>query len=365
MKKLIKNNPRGLTAAIAVLVCCTGAARATVEQKNGTNAIAFTEQRGDKSANLADAQQRQFNESTQYISPLTRALELKNELAAGAPTPNAVSENNTSYTKLTDKRSCFNGSLTYDVTNFSAGIPKKLPWAPSLDIKLAELTGKIDVTGRYCRNGKWDANGGGKLNCKVEAFYGISTGGWYKYAYGTRRFRVQFGIKGESNLSSSAEFRLSGSGWPYQYAMFRLGLGADLGISFLTPRLTVQKLNWNDVWVTIWDDGLFQGDYVDGAEFTFEAYGKGRIEGWYTWEVWDNDADKPQDSERHRVNATVSGDAGMKMKLKYNGRSSEINIRYSYAKELLNSSGKHAKYADKSTSTPVDDQTDHEVSRRP
>jgi hypothetical protein len=52
MKKLIQNNPRGLTAAIAVLACCTGAANATVEQSKGTNAIAFTEQRGDRSANL-------------------------------------------------------------------------------------------------------------------------------------------------------------------------------------------------------------------------------------------------------------------------------------------------------------------------
>ena len=46
------NQTSGLTAAIVVLVCCTGAARATVEQKNGTNAIAFSEERGDRSANL-------------------------------------------------------------------------------------------------------------------------------------------------------------------------------------------------------------------------------------------------------------------------------------------------------------------------
>jgi hypothetical protein len=52
MKKLIQNNPRGLTAAIAVLACCTGAANATVEENKGPNAIAFSEQRGDRSANL-------------------------------------------------------------------------------------------------------------------------------------------------------------------------------------------------------------------------------------------------------------------------------------------------------------------------
>jgi hypothetical protein len=52
VKKLIQNNPRGLTAAIAVLACCTGAANATVEENKGTNAIAFSEERGDKTANL-------------------------------------------------------------------------------------------------------------------------------------------------------------------------------------------------------------------------------------------------------------------------------------------------------------------------
>jgi hypothetical protein len=52
MKKLIQNNPRGLTAAIAVLACCTGAANATVEENKGSNFIAFSEQRGDGSRNL-------------------------------------------------------------------------------------------------------------------------------------------------------------------------------------------------------------------------------------------------------------------------------------------------------------------------
>jgi hypothetical protein len=52
MKKIIHNYSRGLTAAITVLVSCTGAANAAVEQNKGTNAIAFSEQRGDNSANL-------------------------------------------------------------------------------------------------------------------------------------------------------------------------------------------------------------------------------------------------------------------------------------------------------------------------
>ncbi len=51
MKKHTQN--RGvITAAIAVLVSSTCVANATVEHNNGTNAIAFTEQRGDKTANL-------------------------------------------------------------------------------------------------------------------------------------------------------------------------------------------------------------------------------------------------------------------------------------------------------------------------
>jgi hypothetical protein len=52
MKKLYRNHRRVFTAAIAVLACCTGSAHATVEQNKGTNAIAFSEQRGDKTANL-------------------------------------------------------------------------------------------------------------------------------------------------------------------------------------------------------------------------------------------------------------------------------------------------------------------------
>ena len=52
MKKLTHNHPRGLIAAIAVLVSCAGAARAAIDLNNGTNAIAFTEQRGERTANL-------------------------------------------------------------------------------------------------------------------------------------------------------------------------------------------------------------------------------------------------------------------------------------------------------------------------
>jgi hypothetical protein len=52
MKNLTHNHRRVIKAAIAVLVSCTGAANATVEQNKGTNAIAFSEQRGDSSANL-------------------------------------------------------------------------------------------------------------------------------------------------------------------------------------------------------------------------------------------------------------------------------------------------------------------------
>ncbi len=46
------HNRRVITAAIAVLVSSTCAANATVEHNNGTNNIAFSQQRGDKTANI-------------------------------------------------------------------------------------------------------------------------------------------------------------------------------------------------------------------------------------------------------------------------------------------------------------------------
>jgi hypothetical protein len=365
MKKLIQNNPRGLTAAIAVLACFTGAAHATVEENKGTNAIAFSEQRGDRSANLADAQQGQFNDSTQYITPLSRALELKNELSAGAPTPNAVFENNTSYTKLTDKRSCFQASLTYDVKNFSSGTPRPIPLLPKLEVNIADLKGKLGLTGQYCRDGKWNGNAIASLNCKFEAFYGVSSGDWRKYNYGTRRFRFTFGIKGESNINTDVQFGFNGTGWSYQYAKIRLGIGGDLTLSILSPRLEVQQLSWDKkTWLAFHDGPVWQGTYVEGAEFKFDVYGRVSMNGWYTYEVWDNDPDKKADSERHRVNATASGDFGVKVKVKIAGHSTDYHIRYAFQKELLDS-GKHHKYADASISEKVDDVTDHEMSRRP
>lgn len=45
-------NPRGIATAIAVLLCCSVAARATDDKNTGTNFIAFTEQQGDRSMNL-------------------------------------------------------------------------------------------------------------------------------------------------------------------------------------------------------------------------------------------------------------------------------------------------------------------------
>lgn len=51
-KNLRGLNSRGIATAIAVLLCCSVAARATVDQNTGTNFIAFTEQNGSRSANL-------------------------------------------------------------------------------------------------------------------------------------------------------------------------------------------------------------------------------------------------------------------------------------------------------------------------
>jgi hypothetical protein len=125
-------------------------------------------------------------------------------------------------------------------------------------------------------------------------------------------------------------------------------------------------LSWDKkTWLAFHDGPVWQGDYVEGAEFKFDVYGRGGMAGWYTYQVWDNDEDKPQDAENHRVNVTASGDFGVKVKVKIAGHVTEYNIRYAFQKELLNSSSNHDKYADASISEKVDDVTDHEMSRRP
>jgi hypothetical protein len=205
MKKLIHNHPRGLTAAIAVLVCCTGAARATVEQNKGTNAIAFSEERGDRSANLVlstldlammDPVERDnmlASLETQYGKPkawASRAARATSKSVFGFGR-DGEKEKNGVRLRARELPPVFNSEVSNTLPADNARVSEQIASASLLGVSRSEVLtwsanqdrysgdGPTADSFRYDSNNKW-ANEG--LNYKLQFGNGIYSPTWYGFS---------------------------------------------------------------------------------------------------------------------------------------------------------------------------------------
>lgn len=300
--------------------------------------------------------------SLNYQSPLAKAIALENELTVYAADPSSRTAN------AIQPRSanCINGTVGFNSNNLTNGFSFK-PY-PSVNVTLGRFQGQLRATGRYCFNGDWRANGGGGITAKNEATVGLffpSGGdGWRYFENGSYRFKLEFGIKGNGDLGGYGAFDFQGSGFAYEYAKIVAGVRADFGVSFYTPKLTIQKRYWSGGqynWFQLPIYAPTNGQYVDGVAFELSAYGSLVLTGQYEWQCWDNDPDSSRDSEQRRLSGSIVGQAGVKAKFKLSsGRESEFSIYWSRAYASGGATIDSGYGYD-----PVNGATDYELDKRP
>lgn len=295
-----------------------------------------------------------------YVSPMTKAIQLENELDRFAKSPDEFEIP----PLLVRPQSCITGSVNFNPAKCTNGWTFKPN--PFVTVTLGKVQGSVAASGRYCFDGKWYANGNLEGNVKNEVFVGLKSTNWIYFFSRSFRFKYDFGLKAEANIGVNGSFNFNANSQSYENAIFNLNVKGDLLGSVATPKVTVQKYSYfGDTGKYGWKDIALNsptnGDYVDGISFEISAYGGVTFAGGYYWEVWDNDPDSSNDSEKQRWYGTITGRAGAKLKFK-NTSGQEFGIDAYWSKPIK---GKGVSVDSGDQFVSVDGATDRQLDQRP
>lgn len=345
MKKLIPTNPRELRSAKRPYQILTNAV---------ITAVVFTAM-PSFAAPLPDAVPANKS-SLKYVSPLMKAIQLENELERSAQSPVEVA---IPTQPVVQPQNCINGTVAFNTKNLTNG------WTfrpqPYLTVTVGKFQGSVQAWGQYCFNGSWRANGSGSISVKNEVFAGLNSGGSWKYLNNNLRYKFEWGIKGEGNLVANGDFDFSASSQSYEYASLSAEGRADLIVSLVAPKLTIERWTYNGgtgsySWVQLGLNGPTNGQYVDGISFELTAYGALTFSGGSRWKVWDNDPNTTRDSEQQEWFGSITGRAGVKLKFKLRSGYEFPEAGFFWSGDVVNSGPQHV---------GVSPATDKELDKRP